>query len=95
MAEIKRLHKYTYRLIFKKKVQFLNKNNSKYIDLDKTRSMTLLSYLFNRQTSLSVNDGRWHHVCATWENTAGSWKLYKDGKIRAAGKGFKQVYFPL
>ena len=43
----------------------------------------------HRRTSVSANDGKWHHICATWENTAGSWKLYKDGKVGAAGKGFQ------
>jgi len=42
-----------------------------------------------RQTSVSANDRKWHHICATWENTSGSWKLYKDGKVGAAGKGLK------
>jgi len=39
--------------------------------------------------SVSVNDGKWHHICLTWENTAGSWKLCKDGKVAASGKGLK------
>ncbi|KAL9979815.1 hypothetical protein ACROYT_G017532 [Oculina patagonica] len=39
------------------------------------------------RTSVSANDGKWHHICATWENTAGSWSLYKDGKVAASGKG--------
>ncbi|KAL9985287.1 hypothetical protein ACROYT_G007668 [Oculina patagonica] len=43
----------------------------------------------SRQTSVSANDGKWHHICATWENTAGSWKLFKDGKLGASGTGFK------
>jgi len=44
---------------------------------------------WSRATSVSTNDGKWHHICTTWENTAGSWKLYKDGKISAAGKGLE------
>ncbi|XP_078367062.1 neuronal pentraxin-2-like isoform X1 [Oculina patagonica] len=40
-------------------------------------------------TSVSANDGKWHHICATWENTAGSWNLFKDGKVAASGKGLK------
>ncbi|CAH3014537.1 unnamed protein product, partial [Porites evermanni] len=40
-----------------------------------------------RQTAVSANDGRWHHICVTWENSAGSWKMYKDGKVAASGKG--------
>lgn len=38
---------------------------------------------------MSANDGKWHHICASWENTAGSWKFYKDGTVRAQGGGFK------
>ncbi|XP_078367069.1 neuronal pentraxin-2-like [Oculina patagonica] len=41
------------------------------------------------RTSVSANDGKWHHICATWENTAGSWNLFKDGKVAASGKGLK------
>jgi len=42
-----------------------------------------------RATSISANDGKWHHVCTSWENTAGSWKLYKDGAVAAEGNGHK------
>ncbi|KAL9979376.1 hypothetical protein ACROYT_G017030 [Oculina patagonica] len=40
-------------------------------------------------TSLSANDGKWHHICATWENSAGSWKYYKDGVKGAEGTGLQ------
>ena len=36
---------------------------------------------------MSANDGAWYHVCFTWENTAGSWHLYKDGKRESQGAG--------
>ncbi|CAH3168318.1 unnamed protein product, partial [Pocillopora meandrina] len=39
-------------------------------------------------TNVSVNDGKWHHICFAWENTAGSWKLFKDGSLGASGRGF-------
>ncbi|KAM7449188.1 Neuronal pentraxin-1 [Porites harrisoni] len=42
-----------------------------------------------RKTAVSANDGQWHQICATWENSAGSWKMYKDGKVAASGKGLK------
>ena len=42
-------------------------------------------YLFFSNTHISANDGKWHHICATWENTAGAWKLYKDGKVKKHG----------
>ncbi|XP_078367070.1 neuronal pentraxin-2-like [Oculina patagonica] len=40
-------------------------------------------------TKVSANDGKWHHICVTWENTGGSWNLFKDGKVAASGKGLK------
>ena len=50
--------------------------------------ISMISY-FIRQTAVSANDGQWHHICLTWESSAGSWKMYKDGKVAASGKGFK------
>ncbi|KAL9979814.1 hypothetical protein ACROYT_G017531 [Oculina patagonica] len=41
------------------------------------------------RTSVSTNDGKWHHICVTWKNTAGSWNFFKDGKVAASGKGLK------
>ncbi|XP_078364483.1 neuronal pentraxin-2-like [Oculina patagonica] len=43
----------------------------------------------HRVTSVSANDGKWHHICLTWENIAGSWNLFKDGYVAASGKGLK------
>ena len=34
-----------------------------------------------------------HHICVTWENSAGSWKIYKDGKVAASGKGINTGIF--
>ena len=53
-----------------------------------TYSRIIRYYVF-RRTSVSANDGKWHHICVTWENTAGSWRLYKDGKVEASGKGLE------
>ena len=33
----------------------------------------------------SANDGRWHHICGTWDNTFGLWAFYKDGQITKRG----------
>ncbi|KAL9979840.1 hypothetical protein ACROYT_G017560 [Oculina patagonica] len=44
------------------------------------------------KTSVSANDGNWHHICATWENTAGSRKMYKDGKVAFSATGVKTGY---
>jgi len=49
---------------------------------------------FNSRTGVSANDGKWHHICATWENAAGSWRLYKDGIIGKNGSGLKTGRFP-
>ena len=43
--------------------------------------------LLFRSTHVSANDDAWHHICFTWENTAGSWQLYKDGKRESQGAG--------
>ncbi|XP_077917424.1 adhesion G protein-coupled receptor D2 [Halichoerus grypus] len=32
-------------------------------------------------------DGRWHHLCATWEQRGGSWALFADGRRRAGARG--------
>ena len=42
-----------------------------------------------RTTHVSANDGRWHHICASWENKLGSWKLYKDGFLASSGIWFQ------
>ncbi|XP_076784788.1 adhesion G protein-coupled receptor D2 isoform X2 [Arvicanthis niloticus] len=33
------------------------------------------------------SDGRWHHVCATWEQRSGRWTLFSDGRRRAGAQG--------
>lgn len=58
--------------------------------LDLLRWQTFFYFL--RRTGVAVNDGNWHHVCTTWENKAGSWKVYKDGAVKASGSGFKTGY---
>ncbi|KAL9966822.1 hypothetical protein ACROYT_G024946 [Oculina patagonica] len=48
-------------------------------------------FFCHRQTSVSANDGNWHHICATWKNT-GAWKFYKDGSLAQSGAGFQTGY---
>ncbi|KAL9983773.1 hypothetical protein ACROYT_G005997 [Oculina patagonica] len=43
-----------------------------------------------RGTSVTANDGAWHHICATWESRSGSWKFYKDGEVKKQGTNFKK-----
>ena len=38
---------------------------------------------------MSTNDGKWHRICTSWDNTAGSWEFYKDGDVKAQGAGFQ------
>ncbi|XP_022796673.1 uncharacterized protein LOC111335087 [Stylophora pistillata] len=47
----------------------------------------------NSHTSVSANDGDWHHICITWENIAGSWQLFKDGRIAASGRGLAKGHW--
>lgn len=32
-------------------------------------------------SGISINDGEWHHVAVTWDNTAQEIKVYKDGSV--------------
>jgi len=54
----------------------------------KLMPLYLFSFHFS-QTGISANDGFWHHICASWESKAGSWKIYKDGVSQAKGSGLK------
>lgn len=45
-----------------------------------------------RGTSVSANDGSWHHICVSWENGSGSWEFYKDGDLEEEGDSFKTGY---
>ena len=44
------------------------------------------------KTGVSANDDKWHHICATWKNSNGAWKFYKDGKLAKKGTGLKRGY---
>ena len=39
----------------------------------------------HRTTTVTANDGMWHQICVSWENSLGSWTLYKDGEIKEQG----------
>ena len=38
-------------------------------------------------TSVNINDGAWHHLAATRDNTTGAVALYVDGVLRGGGTG--------
>ena len=38
---------------------------------------------------MSANDGKWHHICTSWDSTTGSWEFYKDGDVKKQGAGFQ------
>lgn len=38
------------------------------------------------QLPLSVNDGRWHHICITWTTRDGFWETYQDGQKLGSGE---------
>ncbi|XP_015222520.2 adhesion G-protein coupled receptor D2 isoform X1 [Lepisosteus oculatus] len=33
------------------------------------------------------NDGKWHHLCVTWQKYNGNWAIHVDGKRRDSGNG--------
>ncbi|KAK3699012.1 hypothetical protein QZH41_019034 [Actinostola sp. cb2023] len=45
----------------------------------------------NRNTP-PISDNKWHHLCLTWENTAGSYKMYIDGVVTVQGNGIRTGY---
>lgn len=38
-------------------------------------------------SSVNINDGTWHHVAATRDNTSGAMAVYVDGVLRGSGTG--------
>ncbi|KAK9871009.1 hypothetical protein WA026_009969 [Henosepilachna vigintioctopunctata] len=38
-------------------------------------------------TNVFLNDGIWHHVCATWRSNEGIYQVYIDGNLRQFGSG--------
>lgn len=38
-------------------------------------------------TDITVNDGEWHFICATWASLNGNYTIYIDGILRDAGNG--------
>ena len=73
--------------------QFCSPSLIKNVKRDENSEIHFNDLYFIRQTAVSANDGQWHHICLTWESSAGSWKMYKDGKVAASGKGFKTGIF--
>jgi hypothetical protein len=41
----------------------------------------------NIASSVNINDGTWHHVAATRNNTSGAMQVYVDGVLRGSGTG--------
>ena len=40
----------------------------------------------------SANDGKWHHICVTWQNSDGVWQFYKDGELHTHTRGLRTGY---
>ncbi|XP_044748344.1 sushi, von Willebrand factor type A, EGF and pentraxin domain-containing protein 1-like isoform X2 [Coccinella septempunctata] len=41
-------------------------------------------------TDVFLNDGIWHHVCATWASSEGIYQVFIDGKLRQFGSGLSK-----
>ncbi|XP_078366844.1 neuronal pentraxin-2-like [Oculina patagonica] len=61
---------------------------SKELLLYNYQEFQLIIHGENRTSTISGTDGRWHHICATWESVAGSWQLLKNGVVAVAGRDF-------
>ena len=51
--------------------------------------LNVLTFSLQCNLRQSANDGKWHHICQSWENKGGSWKLYKDGVVASQGTSLK------
>ena len=45
-----------------------------------------------RTIYVRVNDGKWRHICASWDNADGQWAFFKDGVVVDSKSGYKQGY---
>ena len=45
-----------------------------------------------RTICVRVNDGKWRHICASWDNVDGQWAFFKDGVVVDSKSGYKQGY---
>ncbi|XP_078357316.1 neuronal pentraxin-2-like [Oculina patagonica] len=66
--------------------------NDNEVVIDYDRYFRLLIDNVVRDTSVTANDGVWHHICVSWENNAGSWKFYKDCELKSEGTNLKRGY---
>ncbi|XP_078348800.1 neuronal pentraxin-1-like [Oculina patagonica] len=64
------------------------KSNEVLLDYS-TSGFTLMVAGEGRTYSFFANDGKWHHICASWCATGGLWKMYKDGVLQKLGTGFQ------
>ncbi|CAH0560178.1 unnamed protein product [Brassicogethes aeneus] len=48
----------------------------------------LILYINNQYivTDLVLNNGHWHHICASWSSINGTYKVYLDGKVVKSGE---------
>ena len=57
------------------------------IFLHKTSRFVLDVNEQNTVSDIVANDGRWHHVAATWESRDGFYRLFLDGELQTSGTG--------
>ena len=49
-------------------------------------------FCHRRMSGITTNDGKWHHICASWDNSDGSWQFYKNGTLAESGAGLREGY---
>lgn len=40
----------------------------------------------NVVSDISMNDGRWHHLCVAWASRHGTYQMYVDGDLKHVGR---------
>lgn len=44
----------------------------------------------NTITDITLNDGEWHFICASWTSLGGKYEIYIDGILRDSGSNLSE-----
>ena len=59
-------------------------NNNEFL-LNYPANLNIVAHNVSQFSGVSVKDGSWHHVAATWRSSDGECRLYKDGALVFTG----------
>ncbi|XP_078370702.1 neuronal pentraxin-2-like [Oculina patagonica] len=63
-----------------------NGNNNEFLLYTYLNRLRIIWGPTLRITSVRVTDGKWHHVCVTWDASSATYEMYKDGALAETGE---------